>query len=177
MLQRPAPGEYAPFYAGYVERVPEADVLAALERQPREVADLARRVPPERETHRYAPGKWSVREVFGHVLDAERVFAYRALAFARGDAAALPGFDEKLWTPAAGHDRCALADLASEFAQLRAANVLMLSRLTPEDWERRGTASGALVTVRALAYIMAGHVRHHLAVLRERYGAGETTPA
>jgi hypothetical protein len=172
MLQRPQAEEYALLYAGYVDRVPESDVLEVLASQGEEVAGLLGRVSPEGERHRYAPGKWSVREVVGHLIDSERVFAYRALSFARADPAPLPGFDEQAWLPQAGFDRIPLADLVEEFVLARASHLRMLRRLSPTAWARRGVANQNPITVRALAWVMAGHVRHHLAILRDRYGVG-----
>jgi hypothetical protein len=169
-LARPEASEYAPFYAGYVARVAEPDVLGALERQKDEIGALARSVPAGRESFRYAEGKWSIREVLGHLVDGERVFGYRAFCFSRGEQAPLPSFDENQYVAVAGADRIPLAELASEFATVRASNLAFLRRLSAEEAARVGTASGKPISVRALAYIMAGHPRHHVAVLRERYG-------
>jgi hypothetical protein len=170
MSGRPDASEFAPFFAGYVARVPEEDVLPVLAAQPGEVESLARGVAADRETFRYGPGKWSIREVLGHVCDAERVFGYRAFCIGRGETASLPGFDENAYAERSGaHDR-PLADLAREFAAVRAANLLALDSLAPAAWRNVGTANKSPVSVRGLAYIMAGHARHHLAVLRERYG-------
>lgn len=166
---RPGPGEYAPFYAGYVARVPDGDVLATLEAQLREAVSLLEGVPAGREGHRYAPGKWSVREVVGHVADAERIFAYRALRFARGDRTPLPGFEENGYVRAAGSDARPLAELTGELRTVRLATLSLFRGLPAEAWSRSGEASGAPVTVRALAWIAAGHAAHHLHVLRERY--------
>ena len=167
---RPETTEYAQFYAGYVARVPEDDILAVLVAQKGEIGALARSVPAAKETYRYAEGKWSIRQVFGHLIDGERVFGYRAFCFSRGEQAALPGFDENQYVDAARADQVRLVELADEFAAVRDTNLAFLLRLGEEAWTRVGTASGATVSVRALAWIMAGHPRHHLAVLRERYG-------
>jgi len=168
---RPQPDEFdAGFYGGYVALAGEEDIVAALTAQLEQTLSALRRVPAEREGHRYAPEKWTIRQIVGHVADAERVFAYRALVFARGDANALPGFDEKAWMEHAGFGNRRLADLLEEFADLRRANVLMLRHLPQDAWMRRGTASGKSITVRALAHVMLGHERHHLKVLKERYG-------
>jgi len=170
MTGRPEAGEYAPFYAGYIARVPEPDILGVLEAQRGEIAGLARGVAEAKQSFRYAPGKWSVREVLSHVVDAERVFGYRAFCIGRGEQAALPGFDENDYVRASGADALPLVRLADEFVAVRDANLAALRRLDAGAWTRRGTASGQPVSVRALAFIMAGHLRHHLAVLRERYG-------
>jgi hypothetical protein len=170
MSQRPAAGEYAPFFAGYVKLVPEAEVLPVLAAQASEIRRLARSVPPDRETFRYAPGKWSIREILGHIGDGERVFGYRAFCISRGDQAALPGFDENDYIAESAYDQQTAAELADDFAGLRAANLAVLGRLDPARWARVGNANGSPVSVRALAFILAGHVRHHLGVLKERYG-------
>jgi len=167
---RPAPGEYAPFFAGYVKLVPETDVLPALAAQASEIRRLAASVPAGRETFRYAPGKWSVREIFGHIGDAERVFGYRAFCISRGEQAPLPGFDENDYIAESAYDERSLAALAEDFAGLRASNLAVLGRLDPARWARVGNANGNPVSVRALAFIMTGHARHHVEVLKARYG-------
>jgi len=167
---RPAETEYAPFYAKYVALVPEADVLAALEGQIDDFRRFAASVPAGREGYRYAPGKWSVREVIGHLTDGERVFGYRAFSISRGEQQPLPSFDENLYVAQSAYDRVALADLADELVMVRRANLAVMRRLEPAGWTRLGTASGKPVSVRALAHVMVGHPRHHLAILRERYG-------
>ena len=169
---RPRPDEYDRAFERYVSRVPETDVLAALERQPAEVAAAFAAVSPERETFRYAPGKWTIREVVGHVLDAERVFGYRALAISRGDRASLPGFDEDDYAKTAGHGGRTLASLLDEMAGVRAGHVCLLRHLDDDAWGRVGTANSLPITPRAIAYILVGHVRHHMAVLAEKYGVG-----
>ena len=172
MISRPADTEYAPFYAGYVSNVAEEDVLPILGDQIAELSRLLERVPAERETYRYAPGKWSIREVIGHLGDAERVFGYRAFCISRGDQTPLPGFDENVYVERSGSDERPLAELVSELASLRESNLALLRRLDADAWTQVGTANGNPVSVRALAYIMAGHLRHHLKILRERYGVG-----
>jgi DinB family protein len=172
MIDRPTQAEFASFYAGYVSLVPENDIMSVLEGQTADVFQQTRAFVPKREEFRYAEGKWSVREVLGHVTDAERVFGFRAFCFSRGDENALPGFEQNDYVARSGYDRCSLADLVQEFGQLREANLIVLRRLDPLDniaWRRMGTASGKQVSVRALAYIMAGHVRHHLHILSTRY--------
>ena len=169
-LVRPESSEYAPFYAGYVARVPEDDILSVLQRQGEEIRDLARSLPAAKETYRYADGKWSIREVLGHLIDGERVFGYRAFCFSRGEQAPLPSFDENQYVAGAGADKIPAAELGSEFAAVRASNLAFLRRLSAAEAMHLGTASGNPISVRALAYVMAGHPRHHVAVLRERYG-------
>jgi hypothetical protein len=169
---RPAPSEYAPFFAGYVSLVPETEILPVLDAQRAEVRRLAASIPQERERHAYAPGKWTIRDVFGHIADAERVFGYRAFCIGRGETVSLPGFDENAYVAQAGFAACPLEDLVGEWTLLRDANLVTLRRLDAAGWERVGTANGSAVSERALAFIMAGHVRHHLRVLDERYLAG-----
>ena len=172
MQERPRDTEFAPYYGKYVALVPETDILPVLHAQLGEMRALATAIPPDRETYRYGEGKWSVREVFGHLNDAERVFAYRASCISRGDETPLPSFDENLYVAAAGFDTDRLAALSEEFLHLRQAALIAFRRLDDAAWKRMGTASGHPVSVRALAYIMAGHVRHHVTILRERYVAG-----
>ncbi len=170
MIERPTPSEYAPFYAGYIAALPDGDVLQILEQQVAELRRLAAGTPADRETFRYADGKWSVREVVGHMIDAERIFAYRALRFSRGDQTPVPGFDENDYVAASHFDRRPLSDLAGELVLVRQSNLALLRGFAPEDWTRTGTANGHAISVRALAFIIAGHVRHHLNILRDRYG-------
>jgi hypothetical protein len=167
---RPEADEYAPFYAGYVARVTEDDILGVLAAQKDEIGALARSLPEAKQSYRYAEGKWSVGEVLSHLIDGERVFGYRAFCFSRGEQAPLPSFDENQYVSAARAGDVQLVQLAREFAAVRESNLGFLRRLGDEAWTRTGTASGKPVSVRALAWIMAGHPRHHLAVLRERYG-------
>jgi hypothetical protein len=174
-MARPSPSEYAPFYETYVSLVPETNVLPVLEAQPAELRALATAIASGREQYRYEPGKWSVREVLGHVGDAERVFGYRAFCISRGETANLPSFDEKDYTARSTFDRIPVADLVDEWAALRASNLTVLRRLGPADWGRAGTANHASVSVLALAFILAGHVRHHAGILRSRYGVGSAS--
>ena len=170
MIEKPSESEYAPFYAGYIARIPAVDVLEILESQSSELRGLASAASPELEVYRYAPGKWSVREVFGHLIDGERVFGYRAFRIGRGDQTPLPGFDENEYVAASGYHHRDLTSLTEEFALVRAANLAVFHSLAGDGWRRLGTANGHPVSVRALAFIMAGHVSHHLALLGERYG-------
>ena len=175
MIEKPNESEYAPFYAGYIARIPAVDVLEILESQSSELWRLAAAATPEREVFRYAPGKWSVREVFGHLIDGERVFGYRAFRIGRGDQTPLSGFDENEYVAASDYHLRGLQSLAEEFALVRAANLAVFHSLAGDGWRRLGTANGHPVSVRALAFIMAGHVNHHLALLGERYGLGTVT--
>jgi hypothetical protein len=169
-IARPAPSEYAQFYHGYVSAVPDGDLIELLASQKRETAALLKGIDETKSRHRYAPGKWTIREVVGHLADAERVFTYRALRFARGDATPLASFDENAWAEASNAGSRSLADLASDLAVVRAATLGLLGGFSDAEFARSGIASGKPVTVRALAYITAGHERHHVRVLHERYG-------
>lgn len=165
---RPGSDEYADFYGSYIEAVKEP-LLDTLEAEAARWRALLARVPPEREGYRYAPGKWSLREVVGHVIDAERMFTARATAFARGDRSHYPSFDENAYAANSGADRRPLADLADELAAVRRSTVLLLRGFEDDTWNRRGRASGCEFTVRSLAWIIAGHSRHHRGVVAERY--------
>ncbi len=168
-MTRPLESEYAPFYRGYVAHVSEEEILPVLRSQLDQLDVLLGRVTPERETYAYAEGKWSIRELAGHLIDAERVFGYRAFCIARGESRNLPGFDENEYMLRAPYDRIELEDLLSELRLIRLGNIAMLRTLDEESWSRAGNANDNQVSVRALAFIMAGHVRHHMGVLRERY--------
>ena len=170
MIERPGPGEYAEFYAGYIAALPPGDILEILDRQKDQLRHLAETVTGDRETFRYGPGKWSVREVLGHMIDGERVFSYRALRFSRGDKTPLPAFDENFYVANADFDSRPLRSLIEELTLLRSANVLFFRELAPEKLTRVGVANTYPVTVRALAFILAGHLAHHLGILRDRYG-------
>jgi hypothetical protein len=169
---QPLETEYAPYYRGYVGHVTEEEILPVLRSQLDALDVLLGRVAPDRETYAYAEGKWSIREIIGHLIDAERVFGYRAFCIARGERNNLPGFDENEYMLSAPYDRIDLEDLLSEFRLVRLSNIAMLRNLDEAGWLRMGTANDNQVSVRALAFIMAGHVRHHMEVLRERYGLG-----
>ncbi|MBL8749153.1 MAG: DinB family protein [Planctomycetes bacterium] len=170
MHQRPGPDEFAPFFQGYVARVPDGDVIATLERQGAATVARLAGVADARGGFAYAPGKWTVRRVVQHVADGERLFAYRALCLARGEQASLPPFDEDLYAANDGSDQRTLRSLTEEFASVRAATLTLLRGLSPDAWSRRGLVSGRPASVRAQAWIAAGHELHHLEVLRERYG-------
>jgi hypothetical protein len=171
-IERPKDDEYPPFYAGYIARVPETDILAALRDQPKELKRVADSVGSDKERFRYGEEKWSVREIFGHLVDAERFFGHRAFCISRSDPNPLPGFDEQTYVARSSYDSRPLAELVKDFSLLREANSRHLESLEASAWPREGVANNAKITVRALACIMTGHARHHLAVLKERYGIG-----
>ena len=156
-------------YGRYVERVPEGDVVAIIRDQLAETSKLLRGLDPSQTTSGYAPGKWSIRDIVLHMADTERVMGYRALRIARADATPLASFDENAWTPMACANERSMESLLGELEATRRATVAMLEGLPAEAWARGGTASNRRVTVRALAWIIAGHERHHVAIIRERY--------
>lgn len=170
----PAADEFAPYYGRYIERVAAKEtraLLAELAAQPAELAALFARVPAERERFAYAPGKWSLRQVASHLIDAERVFGFRAFCFSRRDEHPLPSFEENDYVARADADALPLAEQMQEFKLVRESNLTFLRRLTPAEWTARGTASGNTVSVRALAWILAGHPRHHIAGVTANYAA------
>ncbi len=167
---RPTAAEHSPSHAPYVALVTEPDVISVLAAQPGELEALVRALPKDRETYRYAPGKWSVRQVLGHITDAERVFGHRAFCLSRGEQAPLPVFDENTYVEMADYDGHTAAELTRAFTLARLANLTALAHLDDEGWRRTGTASGRPASVRAMAYVMAGHARHHLNGLRKSYG-------
>jgi hypothetical protein len=169
MLERPPADEYAPYQAGYVASVPEGDIFEILSRQGTQFPDFLRSIGEARGGHRYASDKWSIKEMIGHVNDTERVFSYRALRFARGDETPLASFEQDQYVPVGNFNARTLASLADEFAHLRAATLDLYYHLDPDALARRGSASGFVVSVRAMAYVIAGHVAHHERVLREKY--------
>ncbi len=171
-IPRPAPDEAAPFYHGYIAKVPGENIGEQLVDQLAEVERLFGSLDDRAALARYAPGKWSVMEVLGHLTDVERIFSYRLLRISRGDDTPLPGFDENAYVPAARFDERPLRDLAAEFHAVRLSSVALTDGLPSTSWSRLGQASGKPVSARALVYIIVGHVAHHLGVLRERYGIG-----
>jgi hypothetical protein len=167
--RRPSSGEFSPSHAPYVALLPDGDIQSFLASQLPRVADFFGGMTEKRGAYRYAPDKWSVKEVLGHVCDTERIMSYRALRFARGDDTPLAGFDENLYAPAAGAGARTIADLADEFSAIRGATLALFRGLPAGAWLREGSANGAPASVRGLAWVIAGHVEHHLAIIRERY--------
>lgn len=168
-ITRPASGEYAPSYERYISLVPDGDVVATLSRQLESTLALLRGIDETQANNRYAPDKWSIKELVGHLIDSERIFAYRALRFARNDQTPLSGFEQDDYVRDAEFDKRTLADLADEFEHVRRANISLFRSLNVEALSRRGTANEVEISVRALLYIMAGHEAHHIQVLTERY--------
>jgi hypothetical protein len=161
--------EAAEYFFTYINQVPEGDIGRILETQEREAVQLLSGISEERSLHRYAPGKWTIREVVSHINDTERMFTFRALWFARGFDSELPSFEQDVAIGTAGANDRPYHSHVDEFRAIRAATLALFGNLPPDAWTRRGVASGNPFTVRALAHITAGHVAHHLRLLRERY--------
>lgn len=168
-MQRPERSEYDPYYETYVSLVPETEIVPVLSGQTTELQDIFNGVPDEKGTHSYAEGKWSLKEVLGHLIDGERMFAYRVFRISRGDKTPIEGFEQDGYIENAHSNNRSFADLLEEFKLLRRANVLFFNNLNDEAWVRIGTANEREISVRALAFIMAGHIRHHINILKERY--------
>ena len=169
MATRPERTEAAPYYFTYIDKVPAGDVCVLLTAQLAEVLALPRSITEPQSLSRYAPGKWSMRDVMKHITDCERLFVGRAFWFARGFQSPLPSFDQEVAVEAAQADHQSWADLVTEFEAVRAATIAFFRSLPAQAWDRRGIASDNPFTVRALAYMCVGHVTHHLVILRERY--------
>lgn len=172
LIERPASDECSTYYMGYVSRVPDGDVLALLSEQIDTLEDLLRDLSDDQAEFRFAPGEWSIKEVVGHLVDAERIFAYRAFTISRDETAIMPGIDPDVYVRAGDFGTWSLAELLDELVHLRRANVIAFRHLTPEASQRRGVASGTTFSVRALIHIIAGHINYHLADLREKYLPG-----
>jgi hypothetical protein len=168
-MKRPEATEYAEYYANYISKVPGSDVLSVLESQRLQMLQLFAGRSERDGIFRYAPGKWSVKEVLGHVTDTERIFTYRALRMARGDQTPLPGFEQDDFVKNGAFGERTLASLAEEFALVRSASIALFRSFPEDAWSRRGVASQKEVTVRALAFMTAGHQIHHRIILEERY--------
>jgi hypothetical protein len=175
--ERPKPGEYAPDYDRYISLIPVNDVVTTLATQlPKTVALLSSRSEADGE-FRYGPGKWSVKEAIGHVIDTERIMSYRALRIARNDHTPIEGFEQDDYVRDGPFADLRLADLVEEFKSVRAATLAFFRGLRPTDWTRRGIANKSEISVRALAYIIAGHELHHRHILEERYFASTAARA
>jgi len=167
--RRPAPDEYFEYYDTYIRLVPDGDIIDILKEQLASSVACFRTIPEEKTDFRYAPGKWSTKEVIGHMIDAEWVFTSRALWFARGDRQQLPGMDQDEFMAGANFGERELSSLIEEYRHLRGAGIALFGSFGEEILDRAGNASGHDFTVRSFAYIIAGHERHHLQVLKERY--------
>lgn len=168
-LGRPEPVEYDPYYDRYISLVHTDDIVAALETQAQDTEALLGSLAAHQADFRYAPGKWSIKEVLGHINDTERIMSYRALRIARGDQTPIEGFEQDDYVPNGRFDRRTIADLLEEFVAIRNATIQLLSHFDREAGERRGTANDKQISARALAYIIVGHELHHRRVLQEKY--------
>lgn len=168
-IAAPSAQEYAPYYGKYISLVTGNDILAVLDNELREFPDFLRSFSEKEAEFRYEPGKWSIKEVLGHIIDAERIFAYRALRIARHDKTPIEGFEQDDYIRFAPFSRCRFADLIEEFEYVRKANLALLRSLEDDAWVQVGTASGNPVTVKALAYIIAGHLLHHRQIIQQKY--------
>lgn len=169
IISRPEKNEYAPYYETYISLIKGDDILSVLKQNKIEMQNILAEITEEKAHFRYAEGKWSIKELVGHMIDTERIFAYRALRFARNDQTPVEGFDQDPYIENAAFDNCEFTDLIAEFAFVRDANILMFQNFPNEAWTRTGTASENSVSVRALAFMIAGHELHHLNILKERY--------
>ena len=168
-MKRPEATEYADYYAKYISKVPGEDVVDVLESERQQMLQLFSGLTERDGSFRYAPGKWTVKEILGHITDAERIFAYRALRIGRGDQTPLPGFEQDDFVKNGGFASRTLADLVEEFGAVRGASIALFRSFDDEAWAKRGVASQKEVSVRALAFITAGHQIHHRMILEERY--------
>ena len=168
-MQKPETNEYDPYYDTYISLVTEPDLISVLKGQPAELNDLLGGLDEEKGKFAYASGKWTIKESISHVIDAERIFAYRALRISRGDTTPIAAFEQDGYIENSHANKRSFSDLLGEFGELRSANVRLLRNLDDDGWKRMGTASESPVSVRALGFIMAGHVRHHCRILTERY--------
>jgi hypothetical protein len=170
-MARPDTTEYASHYGKYISHVPEDDIASAMKSSTASTLAFLASVPESAAGICHPPYTWTIKQVVGHLIDCERIFGYRALRFARGDSTPLPGFDENTYAQTAQHDRVPLSGLISEFEFLRRSHIAFFEHLPEEAWLRRGTANNAEMSVRAFAYALVGHERHHAAILRERLSA------
>jgi len=168
-IKRPDQSEFAPFYAGYIGKVPDSGPAPLMKVQIGELEKL-RSLPEDKANHAYAAGKWTVKELLGHVVDAERVFSYRLVRIARGDKTPLSGFDENAWAKTAPHKKRPIADVVDEMIAVRRATLALVDSLDESTISNVGLANNNSVSARAICWIMAGHMKHHLDILKERYG-------
>ncbi|MGE0639357.1 MAG: DinB family protein [Thermoanaerobaculia bacterium] len=170
LAQRPSSDEHSEFLAGYIGKVPDGDIRDRLEGSLAELREFYGAIPEAKSDFSYAPGKWTVRDIVAHIADCERVFAYRALRFGRGDATPLPGFDQDVLAPNANVATRSWESLLADLYAVREATLHLFRSFGERDWARRGEASGHGLSVRAIAWVVAGHELHHRAILTERYG-------
>jgi uncharacterized damage-inducible protein DinB len=176
MIAKPTAEEFAPFYTGYIEKVPPSGPIATLEAQ-RSAVEAFGTLREDKASYRYAEGKWSVKEVLGHVSDAERVFGYRLVRIARNDTTPLAGFDENAWAAVAPHHHRSIGDIVEELLAVRAATLALIHSMDDAALARQTVANSRPVSGRALVWILAGHCQHHLGILYERYGVTDALGA
>lgn len=169
MYERPDKEEYASFYEGYIGLVPEGNIIEILEQQAGKVSKAIRSLTVEQGNYRYGEGKWSVKEVFGHLIDNERIMSTRLLRIARGDATPLPGYEQDLFMAERPFEAYSIDDLAEEYEAVRHSTIVMLRHLSPETWLRKGIVNNYTASARSIACVIAGHELHHLSVLQDRY--------
>jgi hypothetical protein len=169
MLQRPQENEYDPYYHRYISLVPEGSFLDLLNMQTHEMREFFGNFTEEGANYRYAPDKWSIKEILGHIIDSERVFAYRVLCIARGEQQSLPGFDQEAYAGDANYESIPMANVLQHYTALRVSTFFLLHQLSEDSWNRMGISNQKPISVRALAYIIVGHERHHRNVINERY--------
>lgn len=169
MLQRPSHEEYASFYSGYIGQVPDGDYVDILNNQEAALVSLFSQLNEEQALSRYAPGKWSLKEVLAHITDTERIMSYRMLRISRGDTTDLPGFDQDVFINNNSFDNVTLSVLLQDFQAVRKATLALLPTISEAAWERVGTANTFAISARAIAYVIAGHAQHHLNVVEEKY--------
>ena len=163
------PSEYSPYHKAYLDVVPDDDILATIASQLETIPALLKQIPEERGVYAYAPGKWSIKQLIGHMSDTERIFAYRALRIGRNDVTPLAGFEQDDYIAGADFNARPLQNLIEEFIAIRQSSLALFNQFTAEELLRRGTANGSPISVRALAYITAGHAEHHVRILKSRY--------
>lgn len=168
-MNRPDRNEYDPYYEKYVSLVADADIVDALASQPTRLQDIVTGLPEDKGAFAYDAGKWSIKEVLSHLIDGERMFAYRLFRISRGDETPIEGFEQDGYIENAHANGRSFAELLEEFSLLRRANLMLVKNLNDDGWARVGTANNVKITSRALIYIMAGHIDHHLNILKERY--------
>ncbi len=168
-MNRPETNEFDPYYGGYISLVADGNILDALNEQPGVLTSIVSSIPEDKGSFAYAPGKWTIKEVLSHLIDGERIFAYRILRISRGDETPIEGFEQDDYIAGSNANNRQFSELAAEFDLLRRANILLVNNLSNDASRRIGTASGKPVSVRALTFIMTGHVTHHLNILRDRY--------
>ncbi|MGG1575467.1 DinB family protein [Fictibacillus sp. NRS-1165] len=176
MRSKPKTNEYDSYYVNYIAALPDQDIVNLLEEQAEETVQTVQDLTEQQALFKYGPEKWSIKEVIGHLTDTEQIMAFRLLSIARGEKGILPGFDENAYVQHAFFDRQPLSDLIQQFQNVRQSTKLLIKSMEEEPWTRSGNANGSDVTVRAIAYIIAGHEKHHLGILKERYFGSENFP-